>query len=408
MNILFLTLAYNNSRNIYSDLMHEFRDNGHAVWVVCQTERRNKQNTSLREENGVNILHVKSGNITGKVSKIEKGITTLSIEYLFKKAISRYLNAVKFDLVIYSTPPITFCNVVEYIRSRDNAVTYLLLKDIFPQNAVDLGLIKENGLIHKFFKNKEKRLYGVSDYVGCMSEANRQYLIIHNEWLNPAKIEVNPNSVKPAAYREYDDGSAVGIRKSYDIPSGVTVFIYGGNLGMPQGLEFLVKACKEIKERENIFLMIVGDGNRYEFVAEELEKLGADNIRLLKKLPKAQYDELLTACDVGLIFLSPKFTIPNFPSRLTAYMEIGLPVIAATDNVTDIKEAILEAECGFWTESGNLPAFIAHMERLSEDRNLRRIMGRNGRKYMEEHYTVDESYRIIMRHFVEAGANANV
>ena len=408
MNILFLTIAYDNNRNIYSDLMHEFRDNGHTVWVACQTERRNKKNTSLYEENGVKILRVRTGNITGKVSKLEKGITTLSIEYLFKKAICRYLNDVKFDLVIYSTPPITFCNVVEHIRSRDNAATYLLLKDIFPQNAIDLGLIKKDGLLYKFFRRKEEKLYRISDYIGCLSEANKKYLFDNNKGLNHAKVEINTNSIKPIPYIERQQSDVLLVRRKHDIPDGVTVFMYGGNLGLPQGLEFLIEVCKEMKERKNIFLMIVGDGNRYEFVSEELEKLDADNIRLLKKLPKAQYDELLTACDVGLIFLSPQFTIPNFPSRLTAYMEIGLPVIAATDNVTDIKDAIYEAGCGFWTESGNLSVFMTHMEKLAGDIELRRAMGRNGRKYLEEHYTVDKSYQIIMRHFSKAEESVNV
>ena len=109
MNILFLTIAYNSSRNIYSDLMNEFRDNGHDVWVVCQTERRNNRETHLREESGINILRVKIGNLLGKVSIIEKGLTMLSVEYLFKAAIKDYLSGIKFDLVIYSTLSMIDC-----------------------------------------------------------------------------------------------------------------------------------------------------------------------------------------------------------------------------------------------------------------------------------------------------------
>ena len=92
MNILFLTIAYRTGRNIYSDLMHEFKEKGHDVWVVCQTERREHQHTSLRQEDQINVLRVKTGNLTGKVSFIEKGLTTVSVEYLFKKAIARYLS----------------------------------------------------------------------------------------------------------------------------------------------------------------------------------------------------------------------------------------------------------------------------------------------------------------------------
>ena len=398
MNILFLTIAYDSTRNIYSDLMNEFRDNGHAVWVVCQAERRNNIDTYLHKENGINILRVRTGNLTGRVSIIEKGITTLSIEYLFKKAIATYMSDVKFDLILYSTPPITFSEVVEYVRKRDNARTYLLLKDIFPQNAVDLGLIKRNGCIHKFFMRKEKKLYGISDYIGCMSEANRQYLIMHNGDIEPARIEVNPNSIKPLPCRKYKVSYTREIRKRYGIPDNAVVFIYGGNLGLPQGLEFLIDICKKIKDKKDIFILIVGDGNKYDFIVDELAQINAENVRLFKKLPKEEYDQLLAACDVGLIFLSPRFTIPNFPSRLTAYMEMGLPILAATDSITDIKDILLEARCGFWTKNGDLSSFINNMDKLANDRNLCCEMGRNGRKYLEEHYAVDISYKIIMRH----------
>lgn len=408
MNVLFLTIAYDSTRNIYSDLMNEFRANGHVVYVVCQTERRHGQETYVREENGIHILRVKTGNITGKVSLIEKGLTTLLIEYLFKKAISTYLSDVKFDIMLYSTPPITFSNVVKYVRERDGAATYLLLKDIFPQNAVDLGLLKENSIIYKMFRKKEKNLYKLSDYIGCMSEANKKYLFAHNSDIDIAKVEINTNTIKPLSYKTYERDHVSNIRSKYDIPENATVFIYGGNLGLPQGLEFIVDVCREIKDRHNIFILIVGDGNKYTYVAEELTRINTTNVRLIKRLPKAEYDELLTACDVGLIFLSPKFTIPNFPSRLTAYMEMGLPVLAATDTVTDINDAIADADCGYWSESGDLDTFVRNMETLATDCDMRRRMGQNGRKYLEDHYTVDKSYQKIMSHFTSKEAPVNV
>ncbi|MCQ4812966.1 glycosyltransferase family 4 protein [Cloacibacillus evryensis] len=408
MNILFLTIAYNSSRNIYSDLMNEFRDNGHDVWVVCQTERRNNRETHLREESGINILRVKTGNLTDKVSIIEKGLTMLSVEYLFKAAIKDYLSGIKFDLVIYSTPPITFCGVVNYIKKRDGAVSYLLLKDIFPQNAVDLGMIKNNSLIHKFFMMKEKKLYAVSDYIGCLSKANVKYLIANNKHLDRSKIEVNPNSIKPMELCEIDKSSVKAIRGKYGIPDDATLFVYGGNLGLPQGLDFLVDICKELRNYPQIFLLIIGNGNRYESMSNALKEIAAPNVMLRKALPKDEYDKLLSACDVGLIFLSPDFTIPNFPSRLTAYMETCLPVLAATDEVTDIKDALLEAGCGMWSKSGDLKTFMANMKGLAGSETLRRTMGRNGRRYLEEHYTVDRSYKIIVSHFEKAEAHTNV
>lgn len=398
MNIMFLTIAYKSGRNIYSDLIHEFQERGHDVWVVCQTERREQYTTCFKQEDGIKVLRVKTGNLTGKVSFIEKGLSIISVEYLFKRAIAKYLSNIKFDLILYSTPPITFGGVVEYTCKRDNAMTYLLLKDIFPQGAVDLGLISTKSFIYKYFRHKESQLYKISDYIGCMSEANVKYVLAHNDIPN-GRVELNPNSIKPLPVTPKNKHDIDAIRIKYDIPCNAVVFVYGGNLGIPQGLEFLVEVCKKIKGRQDVFLLIVGDGNRYDYLIGELYTIGASNIKLLKKLPKHEYDELISVCDVGLIFLSSRFTFPNFPSRLTSYMEICIPVLAATDEVTDLKDVLINSGCGLWAKSGDIDTFIQHMNFLVNDPNERRAMGERGRKYLEEHYTVSKSYEIIMQHF---------
>lgn len=407
MNILFMTIAYKTSRNIYSDLMHEFQEQGHDVWVVCPTERREHCHTNLSQEDKISVLRVKTGNLTGKVSFIEKGLTVVSIEYLFKKAIVKYLSNIKFDLILYSTPPITFGRVVEYVRNRDGATTYLLLKDIFPQGAVDLGAISDKSYIYKYFRRKEEQLYQISDYIGCMSEANIRYVLAHND-IPQDKVELNPNSIKPLPVAKKDKQDTDAIRTKYGIPCNAVVFAYGGNLGLPQGLEFLVEVCKKIKGRPDVFLLIVGDGGRYDYLAGELHAIGASNIKLLKKFPKDDYDKLISSCDVGLIFLNPKFTFPNFPSRLTSYMEVGLPVLAATDTTTDLKDVLKEGHCGLWAKSGDMNTFLRHIDFLAKHPDGRQAMGRCGRKYLEEHYTVSKSYEIIMRHFVKDGGRTNV
>lgn len=400
MNILFCTIAYKTTRSIYSDLMREFRDNGHAVYVLCQTERREHKETSIYKEDGINVLRVKTCNLTGRVSLIEKGLTTISIGFLFKKAIAEYLADIKFDLVLYSTPPVTLSNVVGYVRQRDDARTYLLLKDIFPQGAVDLGLIKENGIIYKYFRYKEQQLYRVSDYVGCLSQANVSYVLDHNDLL-PENVEINPNSIRPLPVSKKNFRDIEAIRQKYGIFNESTVFLYGGNLGIPQGLEFLVEVCSHIKNRSNVYLLIVGDGGRYDYLLGEICNIDATNIRLLKKLPKEEYDELVSVCDIGLIFLNHKFTLPNFPSRLLSYMEASMPVLAATDTTTDLKDVLEDAGCGLWAKNGDIDTFLAHIDFLATHPEERMAMGRRARKYLEDYYTVDKSYEIIMRHFVK-------
>lgn len=399
INILFLTIAYpdKHSRNLYSDLMQEFHQRGHNVYVLCSSERRMGRSTELSNENGIMVLRQWTLNLT-KTNLLEKGLSTILIEKQFIMAMKKYFTDVKFDLVIYSTPPITFENVIRFIKKRDACFSYLLLKDIFPQNAVDLGMMSRGGLIWRYFRYKEKRLYNISDFIGCMSKANVEYVLKHNPEIARTKIEECPNSIKPNALNK-DLISATKLREKYDLPSKATICMYGGNLGKPQGLDFLIDILKNINNRVDVFFLIVGSGTEYARIEAYLSNTEQSNARLVRYMPKDDYDQLILACDIGLIFLHPDFTIPNFPSRLTAYMEAALPILAATDINTDIKEVLVDGKCGLWSKNGEINTFMTKLNLLVADPSLRVDMGKNGRGYLEKYYTVVKSCDIIEKHF---------
>ena len=237
MNVLFLTLLAFDSiqeRTLYTDLLREFVKNGHHVYAISPVEKRQNQETHLIEEENATILRLQIGN-TQKTNIIEKGISTVMIEPQFKAGIKKYFSNVKFDLVLYSTPPITLVSAVEYVKKRDGAKTYLLLKDIFPQNAVDIGIMSKSGLkgvLYKHFRKQEKKLYRISDWIGCMSQANVDYVLKHNPEVDPKIIEVCPNSFD-VIDKSVDAETRKQIREKYGIPLDKKVFVYGGNLGKP-------------------------------------------------------------------------------------------------------------------------------------------------------------------------------
>ena len=190
MKILFLTVIKIDSiedRNVHVDLIREFYNQGHSIYIASPVERRYNQPTSLIKKAGVEYLNVKSLNFQ-KTNSIEKGIANILIEYKLERTIAKYFKDVKFDLVLYSTPPITYYNVIKTLKNKYNLFSYLLLKDIFPQNAVDLGMIKEKGLIYKYFRNKEKKLYAISDVIGCTSPATIDYISNENPEIDKKKI----------------------------------------------------------------------------------------------------------------------------------------------------------------------------------------------------------------------------
>ena len=401
MNILFLSLLKIddiNDHGIYTDLLRKFRDEGHNVTIATPYERRYNLPTVKETENGVTFLRIKIGNIQ-KVNFIEKGISTLTIEKIFLNAIKKYLSNIKFDLVLYATPPITFANVVEFIKKRDNAKTYLLLKDIFPQNAVDINLFKLNGIIYKLFRRKEKHLYNISDHIGCMSPANAEYILLNNPEIPKNKVEVNPNSIEPQDINVSKEKKRK-IRAKYNLPLKKNVFIYGGNLGKPQGIDFLIKCINMNESNINSYFLIVGSGTEYKKLKKYFENTKPVNSKLLEHLPKKDYELLANSSDVGMIFLDKRFTIPNFPSRLLSYMQAKMPVLSATDSNTDIGDIIEEGKFGYSCLSDNVEKFNELVNKLANDSDLEK-MGQNAWDYLIENYTTEKSYEIIMSHFKE-------
>lgn len=406
MNIIFLTLYRIDNieeRRIYPDLMRKFRDEGHQVYIVTPSERRLGQNTSLKESNGVKILNVKTLNIQ-KTNVVEKGIGTLLLECQYKAAIKKYLGNIKFDLITYSTPPITFTNVVKYLKKKNpQAITYLQLKDIFPQNAVDIGMFGEKSLFNRYFRRKEKALYKASDYIGCMSPANVEFVLKHNPEIDAKRVEVAPNSIELQEERkEFADpgqrkAAKYYIRKKYDLPTDKPILIYGGNLGKPQGIDYLVKCLEANKERLDCYFVVVGSGTDYNLISDWYGKNKNKNVKLMSFLPKEDYDLLVKFCDVGLIFLDHRFTIPNYPSRILSYMENKMPVLCATDPNTDMGRIAEENGYGYWCESVKPEDFTTLVDKmLASDR---KAMGEKGYQFLKENYLVEHTYNAIMKHF---------
>ena len=403
MNIIFLTmsnLTEVDTHGIYSDLMRKFRDEGHQVYIVSPRERRTGEKTRLYETGGVRILGVRTLNLQ-KTNAIEKGIGQVLVETQFKKAIKHYWGNVKFDLILYSTPPITFPKVIQYLKSANPlAKTYLLLKDIFPQNAVDLGMMSKSGVkgvLYRFFRKKEKRLYALSEHIGCMSPANVQYVLRHNTEIAPDKVEVAPNSYEVQKTTFLTEEQRRLIRQKYDLPTEKPILIYGGNLGKPQGIPFLIKCLDANAGREDCHFVVVGNGTEYGKLEAWFNSKRPQSVSVFQRLPKEDYDQLVRASDVGLIFLDYRFTIPNYPSRLLPYLMEKKPIVAATDRNCDMGSIAEANGYGYWCPSNDVSAFTQCVDKILKSDLIQ--MGERGYQFFLDNYTITHTYNAIMKHF---------
>lgn len=385
MNILFLTMSNFksiNEHNIYPDLVRELSRRGHMVTVLTPYERKNTSDSELIFEQGTKVLRVKTGNLFN-VNFLEKLISRATLSLCYKRALNKFCDNEHYDLIIYSTPPTTFSSIVYSIKKRDNAVSYLMLKDIFPQNAVDLGMISQNGFLYHLLRVGEKKLYRVSDYIGCMSPANIKYLLNQDSWIPAEKVGLCPNAIEIFDKPKVNDRGS--ILNKYYIPDKI-ICIYGGGLGKPQGIEFLIKCIKKMKDDSDFFFVIVGDGPYYESL-KRLEKDYRKAMKVIKWLPVNEYETLVNVADIGLVFLDYNFKIPNFPSRLLLYMQACLPILAATDPNSDIGRIAEENEFGVWCKSNDANRFAEKLSKF-KDIDKRRTMGRNARRFLEKNYNV--------------------
>ena len=341
-------------------------------------------------------LMILTGNIRQSML-LEKGISTALIPFQYKKAIKKYFSDIKFDLVLYSTPPITLASVVEYVQKRDHARTYLLLKDIFPQNAVDLGVLRKTGLkgiLHFYYRLQEKKLYRISDTIGCMSPANCAYLLEHNREVSPNTVEISANCLEIQDMR-VNAAHKAELRQKYGLPSEKKIFVYGGNLGRAQDIPFLIACIKACTEIQDAYFVVAGSGVDRHRIETYIKVEKPKNAKLFDRMPREEYDAMIACCDVGLILLDHRFTIPNFPSRLLSYMQAGLPVIVASDNVTDVGSICVEGGFGWSCCSTEVNEFVGCIEQaVASDCTT---LGAIAYAYFAEKYSVEKQYEAIIK-----------
>lgn len=393
MNVLFLMFVFpdmNKSFNMYTALVDMFDKNGHSITVVAPGVGINK--TTLTNENGIEVLRVKTLPIKN-VSNIRKGIANLLIPNQYQREINKFYKNRKFDTVIIPTPPITLGSLASVLKEKHGSKVYLVLRDIFPQNAVDLGFMKKGGLMHNFFKRKERNLYNIADSIGCMSPANVDF-VKSNFPLTSDKLHVLRNW-QYLNTEENEDTDL--IKRKYNIVNKFAI-VFGGNMGKPQQLENVIELASRSKHHKDIVFILLGEGVMMDKIKNEVKLKNLDNIHIHGSIPKMEYQSLINACDVGLISLHEDFTIPNIPSKALDYWNVGIPILASVDRATDFGEILDETRTGLWSYSGEHHKLHKNLMRLYESKDLREKMSVNGRLYFEGYLQPETAYKTILEH----------
>ena len=399
MRICLLTvirIASIEDRNLYADLARALVGAGHHVTIGSPVERREGPVPNVVRADGYTIVSFRTLN-TQKSAALEKVASMLLIGRQAARALLPVLTPDGCDLLLYATPPVTFAHAVGAIKRQTGARTLLMLKDIFPQNALDLGMLTRRNPLYAHFKRVERRLYQLSDHIGTMSEANRQYVLDHEDGIDATSVSVFPNTAERRARSPVASAEArSALRRRLGVEDDASLFVYGGNLGRPQGIGFLMEVLRELSDAPSLAVVIVGGGTEYERLAAFAKTEGGSGFRLLSNLPRAEYDELVACADVGLIALDHRFTIPNYPSRLLCYLEAGKPVFCITDSATDVGRDAVAHGYGWSATSTSAREVADQLIAVAQlPRRTMEAFGRRGRRHFEEHLSSERSVALV-------------
>jgi len=372
------------------DLGLQFLREGHEVILLTPSPLIGST-MEVSEEHGLQVVRVRTDKLKG-VSKLRRAWAEITLSSTLWRRAGAFLKANPCDLIIYYSPTIFLGALVRRLKSLWRCPSYLVLRDIFPKWAVEAGVLRK-GLPYWYFRYKELAQYRAADRIGVESSGNLTYFsgelgdrrfeveVLHC-WASP-----NANGAGKSGYREQ-----LGLENN-------VVFFYGGNIGVAQDVDNIVRLANSLKEHGEIFFLLVGEGSEIARLNQSISDLGLCNIKILPAVPQEHYLAMLHEFDVGIVSLHRNLTSHNFPGKLLGYMSCGKPVLASVNPGNDIRRVLEEADAGLCCDNGDDERLRDAALQLANDPILRQAMGRNSRLLLETRFSDRAAADQILSHF---------
>ncbi|HEV7601767.1 MAG TPA: glycosyltransferase family 4 protein [Bradyrhizobium sp.] len=368
------------------DLAQQFAALGHRPVVIVPSPMSDKSWTVERLD-GIEVLRV-AAPPTRAASFVRRALAEMWLPFAMYRNIRKSpFRRAKWDIVAWYSPPIFFGPLIWKLRYNSEARTYLILRDIFPEWAVDLGLVRK-GPVYLVFKAVAALQYAVSEVIGVQTPSNLAYL---SKWASPRRrIEVLHNwlAVTP------DVGCSIAVRNT--ALAGRKIFVYIGNMGVAQGMDIFMELIQSLRHREDIGFLFVGRGSEFAKLEAEKTSRGLNNVLFFDEIDSSEIPGLLAQCHVGLVALHPDHKTHNIPGKFVSYVQYGLPVLARVNGGTDL-ERIIEDEGVGKVYVGNSVGELKRLaEQLANDDVLRHSMSERGRQLGGRMFSPETAARQIV------------
>lgn len=340
------------------DLSQELRKQGHLPTVIIPCSSLNSP-WLLEDFNGVQVLRVKAPP-TKDISYIRRTINEFLLPFFMLYNLRKSpLANVKWDGVIWYSPTIFLGPIANSLKKASHCRSYLIVRDIFPEWAVDMGLMGR-GLPYLFFKAIERYQYSVADVIGVQTPGNLNY--IHACKLKrgqPVEVLQNWLADAPQASSSISvDNTPIAGRK---------VFVYAGNMGVAQGMMILVDLAECLQHREDIGFLFVGRGSDAGFLREEAVNRSLSNVVFFDEIEPDEIPGLYAQCHIGIVALDARHKTHNIPGKFLSYMQSGLPVLACVNHGNDLVELIHRERVGHASTDYSVESLQKLAERIVDD-----------------------------------------
>ncbi|MBC7347811.1 MAG: glycosyltransferase family 4 protein [Clostridia bacterium] len=390
MKVLLLVVSYppvlNSTARLFSELAEGLAARGHQVTVLTSyPERylaggegeRTEQIPAKEQRNGVEVHRLGKTGLPKHVPLL-RGIEHLvyGIQYFMH---GRHLR--RHDVVIAYSPPLPLGIAAVNLARKWQGACLVNVQDLYPQSAVDLGLLRNRALI-RLGRWMERSIYRYADAITVHSEGNRAHVVAHGG--SSERTWVIPNWIDLAKYKPGPKDN--DLRQKYASSSNFVVS-YAGVMGFAQGAGDILEAATLVaREAPEILFLLAGEGVMVPRLKELATRLGLNNVRFLPHMPESDYIALLQASDVCLVSLHKDIRTPVVPGKLPCIMGVGRPAICSTPPASDARLIVEEADCGLWVPAGSPKVLAEAILALWSDPARAERMGVNGRKYAETRF----------------------
>jgi glycosyltransferase involved in cell wall biosynthesis len=379
------------SIKIAAKMMHELacelKTEGHEVTVVTPSPKLKKR-MEIGTLDGVTICRFKSGEIKN-IGKIKRAINETLLPFYAWRAYGQYFKKHPHDIIVYYSPTIFWGRLAARLKRVWNAPSYLILRDLFPQWAVDQGLIRKGSVIEKYFRYFEAVNYASADTIGLMSQKNMEWFRENSQTQKKLEILYNWASDTPTEA----DGSyrkKLGLEKK-------CVYFYGGNIGHAQDMMNIIRLAVNMRDEERAHFVLVGAGDEVELVENAIKEHGLTNMTLLPAVSQGEFAKMQAEFDIGLFSLHHDHITHNFPGKLLGYMVQSMPLLGSINPGNDLMPVVEKAGAGMITINGDDEGLLNNALKLLHDDDFRITMGRNAKQLLHDTFSVEAAAKQILK-----------